>query len=166
MRTTIQVCPGVEFNGCEVWITSEAKALSDADLIHAVRIALMHNDDAVLVEAYQGRQGPLANRGMMSLDEYLRELEITRLKDVTKQARSDLIKIRRHQFQGSRAALALALIEAGCLYQCAWCGGVDDLTIDHVIPLSRGGTDELANLRWLCRSCNSVKGASLTQAST
>jgi 5-methylcytosine-specific restriction endonuclease McrA len=30
-------------------------------------------------------------------------------------------------------------------------------TIDHVIPLSRGGLDTLKNKVWACRSCNSQK---------
>ena len=33
-----------------------------------------------------------------------------------------------------------------------------NLTIDHVIPSSRGGTDHIDNLQLLCGACNSVKG--------
>jgi hypothetical protein len=43
-------------------------------------------------------------------------------------------------------------------YQCRFCGSHHDLTIDHIYPLSRGGTDEIGNLQTLCRSCNSSKG--------
>jgi 5-methylcytosine-specific restriction protein A len=32
-----------------------------------------------------------------------------------------------------------------------------DLTVDHVVPLSAGGTHDRANLRVLCRACNSRK---------
>ena len=42
---------------------------------------------------------------------------------------------------------------------CTYCGSTEDLTLDHVVPLSRGGTHALANLRVACRSCNSSKGA-------
>lgn len=42
---------------------------------------------------------------------------------------------------------------------CAHCGEERDLTIDHVRPLSRGGSNELSNLQVLCRPCNSRKGA-------
>jgi len=42
---------------------------------------------------------------------------------------------------------------------CKNCGAVDDLTIDHIIPIRNGGTDNLDNLQVLCRKCNSSKGA-------
>lgn len=32
-------------------------------------------------------------------------------------------------------------------------------TADHIIPRAQGGADELANLRCVCRSCNSRRGA-------
>lgn len=39
--------------------------------------------------------------------------------------------------------------------QCLRCGSPDDLTIDHIFPQSIGGTHAIANLRTLCRPCNS-----------
>jgi 5-methylcytosine-specific restriction endonuclease McrA len=44
---------------------------------------------------------------------------------------------------------------------CAKCGATEDLTIDHIIPMARGGTNDLENLQILCRKCNSSKGAKL-----
>lgn len=44
-------------------------------------------------------------------------------------------------------------------WQCVRCGCADDLTLDHVWPWSLGGADTEDNLRTLCRSCNSSKGA-------
>jgi 5-methylcytosine-specific restriction endonuclease McrA len=44
-------------------------------------------------------------------------------------------------------------------YRCQECGSWHDLTIDHILPVIRGGENALENLRALCRSCNSRKGA-------
>lgn len=43
---------------------------------------------------------------------------------------------------------------------CQYCGYVgDDLTIDHVLPRSRGGTDTWENMVAACRRCNVKKGS-------
>jgi 5-methylcytosine-specific restriction endonuclease McrA len=39
---------------------------------------------------------------------------------------------------------------------CAYCGSIPT-QIDHVIPLSRGGTDDRSNLAPSCRMCNMEK---------
>jgi 5-methylcytosine-specific restriction endonuclease McrA len=44
---------------------------------------------------------------------------------------------------------------------CTYCGATKNITVDHVIPLSRGGEHEAANLTAACYSCNSSKGAKL-----
>lgn len=41
---------------------------------------------------------------------------------------------------------------------CQYCGGTNDLTIDHVIPRSRGGKDTWENLVTACTRCNHRKG--------
>lgn len=46
-------------------------------------------------------------------------------------------------------------------YTCVFCGATEDLTLDHILPISKGGGNELSNLQTLCRSCNSRKGARL-----
>lgn len=44
-------------------------------------------------------------------------------------------------------------------HACVTCGSGDDLTLDHVVPWSRGGSDAADNLQTMCRPCNSSKGA-------
>ena len=41
--------------------------------------------------------------------------------------------------------------------KCAHCGEETKLTIDHKIPLSKGGSNFIHNIQPLCRSCNSKK---------
>ena len=42
---------------------------------------------------------------------------------------------------------------------CQYCGARSKLTIDHVIPRSKGGTDSWENLVVACSSCNTKKGS-------
>lgn len=42
--------------------------------------------------------------------------------------------------------------------RCAYCGSTQDLTLDHVMPKSRGGKTNWENLLTACRRCNSRKG--------
>jgi 5-methylcytosine-specific restriction endonuclease McrA len=41
--------------------------------------------------------------------------------------------------------------------RCHNCGGKGKLTLDHVKPLSKGGGNDLTNLRLLCPTCNQAK---------
>jgi 5-methylcytosine-specific restriction enzyme A len=40
---------------------------------------------------------------------------------------------------------------------CADCHSTEDLCADHIVPLSRGGTNELDNYEVRCRSCNTAR---------
>lgn len=40
---------------------------------------------------------------------------------------------------------------------CCWCGANPSVTVDHVIPLARGGTHRFKNLVGSCRECNEFK---------
>lgn len=46
-------------------------------------------------------------------------------------------------------------------HRCQYCGeyfAAKDLTLDHVIPKSRGGQDSRENLVTCCKPCNRIKG--------
>lgn len=45
-------------------------------------------------------------------------------------------------------------------YTCVYCGSKYELTLDHLIPSSKGGRTAWDNLLTACRECNSLKGDS------
>lgn len=44
---------------------------------------------------------------------------------------------------------------------CAICSSNKKLSIDHIVPMSKGGKDNIENLQCLCFSCNAKKGNSI-----
>lgn len=49
-------------------------------------------------------------------------------------------------------------------HACAYCGDTDaQLCADHVVPLSRGGTNDIENLVCACIPCNSSKSDRLLE---
>ena len=53
-------------------------------------------------------------------------------------------------------------VEAELLAQaCSYCGSDDGVTVDHVVPLSRGGLHHPQNLSPACAPCNRSKNAKL-----
>jgi hypothetical protein len=45
--------------------------------------------------------------------------------------------------------------------RCVECGSNFDIQYDHIIPVVRGGSNEVNNLQILCATCNRKKGTSL-----
>ena len=43
-------------------------------------------------------------------------------------------------------------------HRCQFCGSTSNLTIDHIIPKSKGGEDDWENLTTACIKCNNKKG--------
>lgn len=78
--------------------------------------------------------------------------------------------LNRHRFDRYRerrpipAALRRRVMERD-EHTCQECGATDDLSIDHIVPSSRGGPETEENLRVLCRPCNSRKGARCSTSS-
>ena len=42
--------------------------------------------------------------------------------------------------------------------RCRYCLSTENLTIDHKIPVIKGGTNDIKNLQCLCKRCNGIKG--------
>jgi 5-methylcytosine-specific restriction endonuclease McrA len=64
---------------------------------------------------------------------------------------------------GERRRISRRAILARDGYVCQYCGSAGRLTLDHVIPRSRGGTTSWDNVVASCAPCNTRKGSSLPQ---
>ena len=53
---------------------------------------------------------------------------------------------------------ALKSFYANCCLSCGNHESHEPMTMDHVIPISKGGSHTISNIQPLCRSCNSYKG--------
>jgi 5-methylcytosine-specific restriction endonuclease McrA len=62
--------------------------------------------------------------------------------------------------QAPSPALA-ALMEDLLTQPCVYCGSTEDISIDHIEPLSRGGKHEADNLAPACLPCNCSKNNQL-----
>lgn len=60
---------------------------------------------------------------------------------------------RRAQFAKMAKGQRFRILERGG-FRCHYCGARDDLQIDHVVPLAKGGTNDPANLVPACMDCN------------
>jgi 5-methylcytosine-specific restriction endonuclease McrA len=49
-------------------------------------------------------------------------------------------------------------------HACVFCGATKEITKDHIVPISRGGTNYANNLQPLCMPCNTKKGTSMAAA--
>ena len=64
------------------------------------------------------------------------------------------------QWKRNRRALYRRVLERDG-HRCVLCGATDHLTLDHIVPKSKGGPRTEHNFRTLCKPCNQAKGAKL-----
>ena len=67
-------------------------------------------------------------------------------------------QIRNRLLTGSKYTISSREIEKLYSQPCYRCETTKNTTIDHIIPLSRGGNHSIGNLMTLCRKCNASKG--------
>lgn len=72
-----------------------------------------------------------------------------------------VLRVRTHRSKAQHTVVSLSRsnILLRDRYQCQYCGSGRDLTIDHVVPQSKGGGNTWENLVTCCASCNSKKGS-------
>lgn len=117
-----------------------------------------------IIEKGKRRAWYLANREhMLILAKRYREENPEQLKEWRNSNRPKLRHIQKRREARQRQAQGRHSLEqwmAKLVYyggQCFYCGSDQDITRDHAIPLSRGGTDWIANILPACRKCNASK---------
>jgi 5-methylcytosine-specific restriction endonuclease McrA len=96
--------------------------------------------------------------------EYRLEIERAsraRRKEAQRPLKNARQQVRNRLLGGSKFVLRSKEIQRLYELPCYNCGSKENLSIDHVLPLKRGGNHSIGNLMTLCRSCNASKGKKL-----
>lgn len=84
--------------------------------------------------------------GRARLDYFINDISEAEIRREREKAR----ELRRSRWWSNRLATR----------RCHWCGGTfaaDDLTMDHIIPVTRGGKSSRNNVVPCCKECNNKK---------
>lgn len=76
-------------------------------------------------------------------------------------ARSALYKARKKAAEGSFTDEQWLALCAEYGQRCAYCGEEKLLETDHVVPITKGGTNWISNIVPACKNCNASKGTKL-----
>lgn len=70
------------------------------------------------------------------------------------------LRLRIYERDGNKCQLCGAVTRFfNSLYDSPFrAGGTVSGSVDHKLPVSKGGTNDESNLRWVCRSCNCSRG--------
>lgn len=130
-------CPGVAMNGHVLLLNADYSALSLCTIERAVVLVLLQK--AELVAAHPG----LVLRSQRS---HVPVPSVVRLRAFVRVPYRRILLTRKNVMRRDR-------------FRCQYCGARERLTIDHVMPRSRGGRDAWDNLVTACTGCNARKGS-------
>ncbi len=123
-------------NGHVLVLNQDYRAISICNIRRAIRLLWLHKAELV-----EGR----ADRFVRSPSMQMPWPSIIRLKRYIRMPYRRIMLSRQNILRRDRG-------------QCQYCGSRERLTIDHVLPKSRGGKDSWENLAAACVPCNNRKG--------
>lgn len=123
-------------NGHVLVLNQDYRALSICSVERAIILVHLHKAEMV---------STLPNRAIRSPRVHFPFPSIIRLKRYARVPYKRILLSRKNVIRRDR-------------FSCQYCGTRDRLTIDHVMPKSRGGRDQWENLVAACVGCNSRKG--------
>ena len=68
--------------------------------------------------------------------------------------------------KSSKKGLLRRAVSVGGKYRCMWCEELftpEELTVEHIIPIARGGLDNNNNKGLACKPCNSARGHNMPE---
>lgn len=122
----------------------------------------------ILTQRWQKEQRAKNTESGEKLRKYHREYRKFKGKDIVKRSELKNKKtineckrrfiLRRKSVDGSHSLIEWNDLKLKFNNLCAICNESKKLTRDHIVPISKGGTDYISNIQPLCQSCNSRKG--------
>lgn len=130
-----------------------------------IYLGIYETEDGLVAYSQHGIQIPASvlwqaymNAPDITMDEYWEQVNQTQMGEPRTVVVLTEAQRRRRSFAKKRPRLYKKMIANGLAAVCLICRSDENIHIDHIKPISLGGTDELENLQFLCRTCNLKKG--------
>lgn len=138
---------------CEIVIpVSQARHLQSDLLLDRVQDLLVRID---ALKPYMDAW--MDERSIHTLDQAERYVKVYKEREQRREAAHSQIPLLRKDIQKNYDAYFMAIGRRDG-FHCQRCRTTYKLTIEHIIAVSNGGTNDLDNLQLLCLSCNCSKG--------
>lgn len=156
MSVFIRTKIGFIWSGDMVIHADEIKGISDDQILKCV-----HEMESIIDSERFRKMSPCSDH-FNSVDDWYAEMPRPKPPIIVDEKALAMSR-RRARFDYLKPAIRKVLIERdGYICNADGCMVAQNLDIDHIIPISKSGTDDLKNLQFLCKRHNSIKGQRIT----